>query len=638
MATFLIYFPGLDGPLLLDDNVNLEDISRYLEGQKTAATVIGDNHSGSLGRPVSMATFILDAQLWGNSTWHAKRTNLFIHLASGTLVLLLFWFLLRRTPQLQQNAGKIAILLAAVWLLMPLHVSTVLYLIQRMAQLSTFFILAGLCFFVLSREAIERNQRWSALALWIGVPAFTAIGAFSKENAVLLPLMALIVELVWFRPADGRRRPKTVLFFFLLFLALPMLAGVLLLLHQPGNLLNYTYRDFSLYERLLTQSRVLWDYVLAAVHPQPSNLGLFQDYYTTSTGLLKPPITLLAIGAWLGVVFLAWRWRKRVPAFSGGIGLFLTAHAMESGIFPLEIYFEHRNYLPSVGLLLAISGLIGELIKHLPTPSRAFRATGAALAILIPAIFAAATFGRVQAWSTADSFYAQQLEHHSESPRLHSYLLGFALNRGDFFSAMTHIKAAEQLFQRSNMRAPTYWRFLAYCSIDEAPPDSLYGELDGNTHPRIDTVEMLSWELLAQKIEAGDCPGIKVNRFINSAQKWLKDTELSPKSMNVWRPRYSIARLLASNGELIRAAQVGYRAWKDANYNRGIGIFLFQVNASLGNEEECREILEILQRSEGQGRLRFDEAIQTFREALEAGLDSLAENERELFDEDIERL
>src|SRR6056297_761772 len=75
IATFLIYFPGLAGPLVLDDNINLRDITHYLEGNKTALAVITDNQSGRLGRPVSMASFVLDAYLWGDSTWHAKRSS-----------------------------------------------------------------------------------------------------------------------------------------------------------------------------------------------------------------------------------------------------------------------------------------------------------------------------------------------------------------------------------------------------------------------------------------------------------------------------------------------------------------------------------------------------------------------------------
>lgn len=620
-VTFSIYQPGLSGPLLLDDDINLKDISRYFEGDKTATAVITDNRSGRLGRPVSMASFILDAQLWGNSTWHAKRTNLVIHLGCGILVLLLFWSLLHRTPQLKKNAAKIALLLVAVWLLLPLHVSTVLYLVQRMALLSAFFMLAGLVTFVLAREGIERRNRWGTLVLWIGVPSFTLIGAFSKENALLTPLLALIIEIVWFRPKEGGNRPKTVFLFFLLFLAIPMLFSAILLANNPASFIDYTYRDFTLYERLLTQTRVLCDYVLAALLPRPSDLGLFQDYYPISSGPLSPPTTLLAIVAWLCIVITAWRWRTRIPAYSGGIGFFLAAHSMESGIFPLEIYFEHRNYLPSIGLLLAITGLVGELISRLPAPTRSFWVTSVCLAVLAPTTMAAITLGRVQAWSTTSSFYAQQLKHHSQSPRLHSFLLGFALNNSDFPAAMAHIEAAERAFNRPNMRAPTYWRFLAYCSVNEPPPDRLYDELDEERYSRIDTVEMLSWEALAEKIEAEDCPGIDADPLIDFVDGWVDNTKLSPKALNVWRSRYSLARVLASKGNLDRAAKVGSRAWEDSNFNRGIGIFLFQIYASLGNEEKCRYILSILERSEGQGHVRFDNAVQTFREGLSSGLD-----------------
>lgn len=635
LATFLIYFPGLNGPLVLDDNINLKAVSDYLSGDKTGFAVITDNRSGRLGRPVSMASYVLDAKLWGDSTWHAKRTNLLIHLATGTVVLLLFWLLLRRTPQLYRHAGKISLLLGATWLLLPIHVSTVLYLIQRMAQLSSFFLLAGLCLFVLAREAINRDQRLGTIALWTGVPILTAIAAFSKENGLLLPLMALVIELVWFRPNDRQKRPRSIIAFFLILVAIPAVVGTFLALTRPDSLFaGYAIRDYSIYERLLTQARVLWEYVFATLVPRPSDLGLFHDPYPISTGVLAPITTLLAILAWISVLALAWRWRVRIPAFAGGIGLFLAAHAMESGIFPLEIYFEHRNYLASVGLLLATAGLIAELAIRDPAPSQAFRIAGVALLFSVPVVFGMTTLNRVQAWSTIDSFYDQQLRHHPDSPRLHSYLLGFALNRADFFSAMTHIDAAERAFNRPNMLAPTYWRFLAYCAIDEPPQDSLYGELEAKSPRRIHNVDMMSWEMFAQKIEAGNCPGVDVERLATAAQHWLDKSEQPPHLINVWRSRYSLARLLATRGQLEEAESVARRTWEDSNYNRGVGIFLFQLNASLGNEEQCREILEQLEQSEGKGDLRFDRAVKRFRQALEAGLNESPVKNSEQITED----
>ncbi|MCY0536413.1 hypothetical protein, partial [Klebsiella pneumoniae] len=56
--------------------------------------------------------------------------------------------------------------------------------------------------------------------------------------------------------------------------------------------------------------------------------------------------------------------RKRAPSIPAGWFFFLVAHLVESSFLPLEMYYEHRNYLPSFGLLLAATGLLEILLRR----------------------------------------------------------------------------------------------------------------------------------------------------------------------------------------------------------------------------------------------------------------------------------
>src|SRR5690606_470084 len=92
----------------------------------------------------------------GPDSWGYKYHNLLIHLLNG---LLLFWLLQKLLPRLApqitpETTVAIAGLTVATWLLHPLLMSTVLYAVQRMAQLSALFTLAALLCYVFARRQL----------------------------------------------------------------------------------------------------------------------------------------------------------------------------------------------------------------------------------------------------------------------------------------------------------------------------------------------------------------------------------------------------------------------------------------------------------------------------------------------------
>ena len=150
----VVYMPGLQGPMLHDD---FPQLSGLLRAQSADWRELSDAYlmsdSGALGRPVSMASFIASAILHGGELRYWKATNLLIHTLTGIVVFFLARVLLRASPSSIRpgQAGWLALLVAGLWLLHALHVSTVLYTVQRMAQLSTLFVLTGLLLYSTGR-------------------------------------------------------------------------------------------------------------------------------------------------------------------------------------------------------------------------------------------------------------------------------------------------------------------------------------------------------------------------------------------------------------------------------------------------------------------------------------------------------
>ncbi len=120
---------------------------------ETFKAFVFGGHSGPTGRPLALLSFLIDANNWPADPWPFKRTNLGIHLVNGTLLGILTVRILRLLQFDKQDARWIALVCAAYWLLHPFLVSTTLYAVQRMAQLSTLFIFAGLLSYLYGRSS-----------------------------------------------------------------------------------------------------------------------------------------------------------------------------------------------------------------------------------------------------------------------------------------------------------------------------------------------------------------------------------------------------------------------------------------------------------------------------------------------------
>ena len=366
LACVALYFPALGGPLFFDDLPNLVDnVFLQLDGRSfdswRAAAL--SSSAGQLERAIPMLTFAVNAVISGGvDAWSIKFTNLVLHCVCAWLIFVLV-LQIQRTPAVVElspvpDARFFAVLAALLWLLHPLQVSTVMYGVQRMAQLSTLFSLVGLWVFLRYRVrwATDAPQAEDLVAAVLWLALILLLAVFSKENGVLLPWLIVVLEVTLMRARWAGQRNLLLQRASWVLLVAPLVLLVLVSMMLPEWLQQrYSSRDFSLEERVLTQGRVLWHYVGWLLTPHVTNLGFFHDDIAVSRGLFAPGTSLVAITAWLGVLVLAIALRLRAPLFSFAVFFFLVAHALESTVIPLEMAYEHRNYLPGVGLVILVS-------------------------------------------------------------------------------------------------------------------------------------------------------------------------------------------------------------------------------------------------------------------------------------------
>ena len=617
LLTVLMYASGLHGPFLLDDIGNLEPLKRWIDGDLGWQGVVFDNRSGPGGRPLSMLTFLVDA--WFDrdlDTFVFKATNLGVHLATGVIAYALASLVFLQTRLERVHARWLAAFVAIAWLWLPMHVSTVLYVIQRMAQLATLLIFATLTLYMSARVRMENGSRFAPIVMWVGVPALTLLAATAKETGVLAIPLAAALEYTLF---ETRTRPRHVNIFFAITVALPALLGLAYVAIHPEWILGgYTVRDFTFAQRLMTEPRVLWSYLQTTFFPVGPRMGLFHDTYPVSISPWSPWTTTAALLAWLAIVCVAIAWRRRAPLLAFGVAGFLVAHSIEAGPISLELYFEHRNYGAALFALIAVVGLLKIVLDASVTRPRVRRilvvCAGACLAI-----YGLGTWSQVGGWRDATTFYAVQYGYNPESPRLLSSLTGRALIAHDLNGALTYIDQGERSGPAAEHPTATIWRFLAYCEVDQLPaPENLYSEFAERTHGRITTYAMVGWELLTHRLAEG-CKSVDGARLASIVTRWL-DTTAQPQNLQaVWRTRFNTGRIMAEAGHIEEARALVRRAWLDSDRNNGVGVLLFQLDASLNDAQGCQEVLASLVRAQDAVDHRLTEAVRTFRKALDSG-------------------
>jgi hypothetical protein len=174
----------------------------------------------------------------------------------------------------------------------------------------------------------------------------------------------------------------------------------------------YAHRAFVLSERLLTEARVLWFYIGQIIAPDNTTLGLYHDDIPLSQGWMTPPTTIPAVLGHVVLIGAALFALHRAPLIALGILWFYAGHLLESSFLPLEIAYEHRNYLPSLGVLVALCAVAGQLRERLL--GRRWRG---ALAVLFIGFFASLTALRASAWQDDLSHAILEAAHHPDSPR-----------------------------------------------------------------------------------------------------------------------------------------------------------------------------------------------------------------------------
>jgi hypothetical protein len=364
-VSLILYFKGFNGPYFFDDYLNFINLKVYNDnsGFNKFLFYVLSGDAGPLKRPISTLSFLIHASNWPTSPYLFKLFNFVFHLLNGLLLYVVNVKILRILKLVdKKQIHKLAILATLLWLWHPFLVSTVLYSVQRMTILPVMFVLLGFLIYINGRIIQKVNYNRGLKYLYFAIYLFTSLAVLSKENGILLPFLLFIFESIILNKNDFKKlKPIDLTFLFYIPISVILVSFIITF---PEMLIHYQNKEFLLIERLLSESRALVTYLYHLFIPSYLTEGIYTDGFTKSTSLWNPITTLLSVVTILLIIFISIKQKKKYPIACFSFLFFFLAHLTESTIWPLELYYEHRNYLPALFLPLFVVFGVSKTIKN----------------------------------------------------------------------------------------------------------------------------------------------------------------------------------------------------------------------------------------------------------------------------------
>jgi tetratricopeptide (TPR) repeat protein len=355
--------------------------------------------AGGRYRPLSLVTYAIEYELFGENPWWSHLINALLYGATGWVLfsLLLKLFPIGHGKKVWQTIPFWATLL---FLSHPLHVEVVANIKGRDEVLSLLFGLMSLNYIInYVKSQNIKDMIWASALLFLSLMSKETTIAF----VVLGPLMLYFFDL-------GKMKEWKASFIWLLGGGL-LYTGIrfIVLGSSEAPIVNELMNDPFLYaegsERLATIFLIFAAYVKLLFFPFP----LTHDYYPyhlpflsdgqhyASWGDFGAIIGILLMGGLLWIIIKGFK-SKSIYAFSA---LFFlgTAILISNLFFPIGVFMNERfMYIPSVGLVVAVSYF---LIEYVPSKIKGIKTLTILGGIgLVTIIFSVGTVSRSKVWES----------------------------------------------------------------------------------------------------------------------------------------------------------------------------------------------------------------------------------------------
>ena len=344
----VIYANSFDCSWHFDDYVNIVENAgvqiKTLSWQDIGKSLYGIAGGGRWQRPVSYFTFAVNYYFDGLNVFWYHVVNFFIHYVTSVF-LFLFIYNTIKLPILEgryeRNAYSIALLATLFWAINPVEVMAVTYIVQRMASMVAMFYIMAMYFYLKGRRA---DRTWKCVGFFV-LTAFCAILSLgSKENAAMLPVSLFLFDLFLIQGVTIEHIKKN---WAVCLFALVLVPAIGLMYYDFSTITGSydEFRPFTMWERVLTQPRVIIFYISLLLYPITSRMMLIHDM-EISKSLFDPWTTIAAVIVLLLILAAAVLISRKRPLISYCIIFFFVNHLIEGSFISLEHYLR-ASELPS---------------------------------------------------------------------------------------------------------------------------------------------------------------------------------------------------------------------------------------------------------------------------------------------------
>jgi tetratricopeptide (TPR) repeat protein len=452
-----------------------------------------------------------------------------------------------------------------------------------MNLLAAFFTLSGILVYFYYKNSLNiNNYRRGIIRLTISYSVLLALAVLSKENGILMPLYILTIE---FFIINKKIDIERFYIWKLIFLWGPLLClAVYLIVTFPDNLATYKSRDFTMMERLYTEPYILLDYLNKIIYPRSGVYGLLNDDYPFFKGLLNPPLAIISVITVIGLITTAIITRNKFRILSFSIIWFFSGHVLESTFLNLELYFEHRNYLPSFSIIFLIACCCYYVWKKLN-----HKFVGLLLAGLLAITYSGVARNEARTWESpviqADLWY----RHHPGSIR--------ALDlKGTMYLAAGFVKQGVAVYKEFKKKYPDdlypviKLLFIRSCvqyeHLTQSEWNDLY-DLSIKAGPQNQTF-LLELDTMTTNVIEDKCAGINIENMIKLEVLLASN----PVLINYMPGLHQFAALLSAKIGEFGAAYNNIEKAVETSPNVENMMIKYNILMKMGNRKQAGEVLD----------------------------------------------
>lgn len=449
----LIYSNTLTAAFQFDDKLNIVD-NLFIRN-------IGNLWPPSGSRWFGLLTFSLNYMVGGLNPVGYHLVNICIHVLTA-LSVYLFVLLTFRTPYFSVKTNNVissrwfAFACALVFVAHPIQTQAVTYIVQRFASLATLLFILSLDLYVAARliagSLPSGKSRYNRNVILLYASAFLAALASikTKENAFTLPFVILMYDLTFMSDLSGMSNIIKNRWRLVVSLSVILLAAASLAVYSYDlQSLFYKFRatnEITRHDYLITQFRVIVTYIRILFVPLNQTIDHhFKVYNNVFEPAVFASLTLILLLLCLAGYLLKISRNRgsylRLVAF--GIFWFFITLSIESSIIPIiDVMFEHRLYLPSIGVVIAVVAMFAFVCDKPGLSRLCSRKYASCILAAVVVALSCTAYLRNNVWRSELSLWSDAIAKKPFNPRAYNMVGIYYQDNSRIFEAIHYFRKA----------------------------------------------------------------------------------------------------------------------------------------------------------------------------------------------------